>query len=152
MPGDTIAIAVRAQEGLSGSHVVGLDGYIVLPLLGPVQVAGRDPGVVARELEKQLAVSIQSPQVSVVLMAKRKFEVSVLGEVAQPGKYALDLHDGVATALALAGGLTEFADEDSIYVVRDRSPRIRYRLRDLVSGGEGSGSLPLRDGDLLVVE
>jgi polysaccharide export outer membrane protein len=102
-------------------------------------------------LERQLSVSLSAPQVSVVLMAKRKLEVSVLGEVTNPGKYPIDPRDGMAAALALAGGLSEFADEDSIYLVRESSPRIRFRMLDLVSGGAGA-RLPLRDGDLVVVE
>ena len=48
--------------------------------------------------------------------------------------------------------LGRLADEDSIYLVRQRSPRIRFRMLDLVSGGVGASSLPLQDGDLIVVE
>lgn len=135
---------------MTGMHVVGLDGHVVLPLVGSLQVAGLEPNAIARELEKQLRVSIEQPRVSVVLMAKRRLEVSVLGEVNTPGKYPVDPRDGVAAAIAMAGGLSEFADEDSIYLVRERSPRIRFRMLDLVSGG--LPSLPLRDGDLVVVE
>jgi polysaccharide export outer membrane protein len=151
-PGDTIAVAVRAQDGMTGAHVVSLDGHVVLPLVGSVHVAGREPSAIARELEKLLSVAISSPQVSVVLMSKKKLEVSVLGEVAQPGKYGVDPRDGVAAALAMAGGLSEFADEDSIYLVREHSPRVRFRMFDLVSGEPDAPSLALRDGDLVVVE
>jgi polysaccharide export outer membrane protein len=150
-PGDTLAVAVRGHDTLGGTHVVGLDGNIVVPLAGAVNVAGSDPEAIARELEKRLGVVIETPQVAVVLM-QRRLEVSVLGEVTRPGKYAVTNRDGVAAALALAGGLTEFADEESIYLVRPGAPRIRFRLRELVGGGDSVPSIALRDGDLLVVE
>lgn len=149
--GDTLAIAVRGHDSLGGTHVVGLEGYILAPLVGPVHVAGQTPESIARKLEALLQTSIESPRVSVVLMEKQ-IEVSVLGEVAQPGKYPIRSRDGVATALALAGGLTEYADEDSIYLVRPGSPRIRFRLRDLVGGSDSAPPIALRDGDLVVIE
>lgn len=149
--GDTIAIAVWAHDSLGGSHVVGLEGYIVVPLVGAVHVAGRTPDEIVKRLEALLQVSIESPKVSVVVMEKR-LEVSVLGEVTRPGKYAVSNRDGVASTLALAGGLTEFADTDSIYLIRQGSPRIRFRMRDLLAGGNGARPVALRDGDLVVIE
>lgn len=150
-PGDTIAVAVRGHDSLAGNQVVGLDGFIVIPLVGAVHVAGMTPDGIAKELEERLRVSIEAPRVSVVLMEQRR-EVTVLGEVTRPGKYAVNSRDDVTAALALAGGLTEFADVDSIYLVRPGSPRIRFRMQDLVAGGDAGPRIRLRDGDLVVIE
>ena len=77
----------------------------------------------------------------------------MLGEVRSPGKYQLKSGDGVATAIAISGGITEFGNDNSVYLVREDEPmRIRFRMKDLVRGGKSARAFALRDGDLLVVE
>ncbi len=150
--GDTLAIVVEGHETLSATPVVSSDGFIVLPSVGAVRVEGSVPSDVSRAIEQSLGKSLEAPRVSVVVVA-RKLAVSVVGEVAQPGKYVIDSRDGVVEALALAGGLTEFADDESIFLVRSSLPsRIRFRMDDLVSGGNSAGALRLRDRDVISVE
>lgn len=150
--GDTIGVVVEGHDTLNASPVVTNDGYVVLPLVGTLAVAGRTTDTVRAELTRALARSIENPRVSVVLVARR-VQVSVLGEVQAPGKYEADIRDGIPAALALAGGLTEFAHEDAIYVVRRSYPkRIRFRLDDLTRGGDSATFFVLRDGDLILVD
>ena len=79
--------------------------------------------------------------------------VSVLGEVAHPGIYTVDPASGVLQALAAAGGFTDFASRDSIYVVR-RAPtqRIRFSYSMLLDGDKRAESFRLHKGDVVVVE
>ena len=150
--GDTLAILVDAHEALNVTPVVTSDGFIVLPLVGALQVEGKTAQRVTSELTALLKRTIENPRVSVVVVARR-IEVNVMGEVRQPGKYVLDSRDGVVSALALAEGLTEFASAKSIYVIRSSYPlRIRFRMKDLVRGGNSATSFRLRDGDIVVVE
>lgn len=151
-PGDTISVLVAAQPAMSGEHQVGTDGTVVIPNAGAVKVGGETPSKAAATIERQLSTILQEPNVTVV-MGARRVEVDVLGEVQKPGKYMVQSGDGVASAIALAGGLTEFASRNSIYVVRPGEPlRIRFRMEDLVRGGDSARSFALRSGDLLVVE
>lgn len=151
-PGDTVSVLVAAQPTMSGEHVVGTDGSIIIPDGGAVQVSDMTPAKAAQAIERKLAPILQEPRVTVV-MGARKVEVDVLGEVQQPGKYLVKSGDGVASALAMAGGLTEFANRTAIYVVRPGEPmRIRFSMGELVRGGSSARSFALRNGDLLVVE
>lgn len=150
--GDTVAVVVEAQEPLNVTPTVTSDGYLVLPLVGAVPAEGRIPAELGAELTKLYARTIAEPRVSVIVVARR-IEVAVIGEVENTGKFVLDSRDGIVSAIAAAGGLTEFADADSIYVVRATQPeRIRFRMSDLVRGGDSATSFRLRDGDLVVVE
>lgn len=150
--GDMVAVVVEAQEPMNAAPTVTSDGYLVLPLVGAVVAEGRLPGELAAELTKLYSRTIAEPRVTVVVVARR-IEVAVVGEVSNTGKYVLDSRDGIVTAIAAAGGLTEFADADSIYVIRPSEPeRIRFRMSDLVRGGDSATSFRLRDGDLVVVE
>jgi polysaccharide export outer membrane protein len=59
----------------------------------------------------------------------------------------------VLQSLAAAGGFTEYADRDAIYVVRGAaSPRIRFTFSALVRGEGRAAAFRLRAGDVVVVE
>jgi protein involved in polysaccharide export with SLBB domain len=78
----------------------------------------------------------------------------MLGEVQKVGPLALAYDQGVLGALAATGGLTPFADADSIFVVRTRPRplRIRFRYDDLVAPIPRANEFALQDGDVIVVE
>ena len=71
----------------------------------------------------------------IVVIEESPTQVTVLGEVRTPGRRALESPATVLDALADAGGLTEFADDDRIFVLR-RNERIRFTFDEL-SRGDG---------------
>jgi len=150
--GDGLVVTVSGQAQLSGTFPVGADGAITLPDIGAVKVAGLPPAEAGRTLTTRIATIIQTPRVS-VMVAQRRVQVAILGEVQTPGKYQLAAGDGIVEAVASAGGLGEFANGNAIYLVRADEPvRIRFRMKDLLQGGASARSFTLRDGDLIVVE
>jgi polysaccharide export outer membrane protein len=160
-PGDVIGVRVWNQEATSLERArVREDGKISLPLLNDVEVAGWEPTALARLLELKLKTFIVSPVVTVVVHEARPLRVSVIGKVVRPGVFDLDAGAGVVHALAAAGGLTPFADESGIFVLRngywaDGNPspaRIRFRYRDLRAGKAPAAIFPLRVGDVVIVE
>jgi polysaccharide export outer membrane protein len=150
--GDTVSVIVKNQEALSGEHVVGADGGIAVPVVGRITLAQKTPDQAAAELKSRLGKIVVDPRVTVAIVA-RSIEVTVLGEVDRPGKYNVKSEDGVLSALALAGGLTEFAQDDAIFVLRRSLPnRVRFRYEDLIAGKRSSVDFTLRDRDVVVVE
>ena len=150
--GDVLSVQVVGQPNLSGQQPVGADGTISLMDVGGVTVAGLTAQQAQELIQKKLSAIFQSPRVSVVLMT-RYIEVTILGEVRSPGKFLVQAGDGVANAIAMAGGITEFGNESGIYLVRATEPvRIRFRMRDLLRGGSSAVAFALRDGDILFVE
>ncbi len=152
--GDKIYVFVRDQESLSGEHVIAADGTLSLPILGQVPAAGESPERLAAGLEKRLARVVQQPTVSVALVEERALTVVVMGEVQSVGIAELKPGSGVVDALARAGGLSEFADPDSVYVVRrgNQPLRVRFDYDLLTTGDTVSNRFALRDGDVIVVE
>ena len=78
----------------------------------------------------------------------------MLGEVGSKGNLSIEPPVTLVQALAQAGGLSEFADDSAIFVLR-RSPefrRIRFKYEDLLANKGGSGGFQLRAGDVVVVE
>jgi polysaccharide export outer membrane protein len=149
--GDGVNIRVFGQEAMGTKTRVRTDGKIAFPILGEIEVRGKRPAEVARELETKLVEYVVTPHVTVSVEEVQPLSVSVLGEVAKPGIFSLEYQSGVAQAIAAASGITDFASKDSIYVVRG-GQRIRFTL-EAVSRGEGrAGSFALQSGDLVVVE
>jgi polysaccharide export outer membrane protein len=151
--GDKVQVLVSGQEAMSGEFEVRPGGEIVIPVVGRFAVAGKDPDLVAQQLAQHLSGVLANPRVAVVPTLRRT-SVSVIGEVDSPGSYELRDGDGLLAALARAGGLSEFADSDSIFVLRrDASARrIRFRYTDLTGSDPSSTRFELRDGDVIVVE
>jgi polysaccharide export outer membrane protein len=160
-PGDLIGIRVWNQEANSVDRIrVREDGKIAMPLLGDVEVAGMEPGELARRLEVKLKALIVNPAVTVVVHERRPVRVSVIGQVTRPGVYEVEPGSGVIHALASAGGLTPFARGDAIFLLRPGywangdldAARIRFRYRDLAAGRSPASVFRVLPGDCIVVE
>ncbi len=160
-PGDLLNVRVWDNDKLSTKTRVRADGRVSVPLLDDVPVAGRAPAAVARDLERRLrqAQLVVAPRVDVALDENSQVSVSVLGKVARVGAFALPVGSGVAEALATAGGLTEFARRDRIFVLR-RAPgpgasepvRIRFTFGAVTGKSSTAALFRLRSGDVVVAE
>jgi len=152
-PGDVLGVRVFNQDAMSTRARVRDDGKISVPFAGELAAAGKGPGVVAKEIEQRLKSYVVTPVVTVTLDEPRQPTVAVVGEVSHPGVYPIDASAGVLKALALAGGMTEFASHDDIYVLpRTGTARIRFSYRALTENETHATSFRLRAGDTVVVE
>lgn len=155
-PGDLIGVTVFEHTEMSGRVRVRDDGRVSLPLLNEVSVAGLTPAQLSRKLEGAMKENqlVVAPSVTVSLEERRALRVAVLGEVARPGMYQLESGAGVAEALASAGGFTDFAHKDRIYVVRKmpQQVRIRFSYDAIVAGRGRAASFRLLPGDVVVSE
>lgn len=153
VPGDTLAINVYNEETVSGSTRVRSDGYITLMLVGEVLAAGKTPSALAVELQNALAKFLNQPTVAVRVETEEDINVAFIGEVASVGVVKLRRGSGLLWALTSAGGLSEYADGDAIYVIRQNPQiKIRFNYDDLVANDQHANAFPLRDGDVILVE
>jgi polysaccharide biosynthesis/export protein len=154
--GDLLSIRVYNQEAMSTRARVRPDGKISMPLIGDIEVRGRRPTDVAKDLEERMKTVIVAPAVTVTAEETQPLRISVLGEVNRPGAYVLEAGSGVLQALALGGGLTEFADDDRLFVLRSASggatQRIRFTYEDLTQASGKGAAFSLRSGDVVFVE
>jgi polysaccharide export outer membrane protein len=158
-PGDVIGIRVWGQEAMSAARLrVRDDGKISMPFLQDVDVLGLAPAELARSLEVKLKTYVVNPLVTVTVEEARPVRISLLGEVVRPGAYELERGALLLQALATAGGRTQYAADDKIYVLRQdpankaETVRIRFRWRDLAGGKRPAASFRMRYGDVVVVE
>lgn len=154
VPGDLLNVRVFNQENMSGRVRVRTDGRISVPFLNDVEAAGRSPDELTSTLQAKLKDFINVPVVTVSVEEPVRAQLPVLGEVLRPGMYALEAGTGVLQALAMAGGLTDYAHRDRIFVLRGTSPvtRIRFTFEDLVHAKGRATAFRLRRDDAVVVE
>lgn len=115
---DVLIVSVWKDEHLTREVVVRPDGFVSFPLIGDVQAAGRTVEELRTDVAKRLTKFIPNPQVSVTLTKLLSYRIYVLGRVNRPGEYTVGHTADVLQALSLAGGLTAYAAENDIRVMR----------------------------------
>ncbi len=115
--GDRVRVTIFGHVDLSGNFLVDGTGKVALPLIGGIPAGGRS----VRALERAIVARLKpdyliNPRVSVEVLNYRPFYI--LGEVKNPGSYPYVNGMKVVNAVALAGGYTYRARENSLYIVR----------------------------------
>jgi polysaccharide export outer membrane protein len=127
--GDKLDITVLGHADLDKVLEVRGDGTIDYPLIGDVPVAGKGLSQIARDLTTTLGSNyIVSPQVSVNIKEYGSQWVTVIGEVAKPGRQLLKLKMRLIDILAEAGGFTAFANTKQIEILRPVGADLRHKL------------------------
>jgi polysaccharide export outer membrane protein len=150
---DVLEVVVWHEPELTRVVPVRPDGKITLPLAGEVEAAGKTPGELQAGLTKALAPYIQDTAVAVLVREINGARVYVLGEVTRPGGFPLRGSMTVMQAIALAGGRSEFAKDEVVWLRQEVGGQVgRFTLSfgELVKG-EAAGALWLRAGDVLYV-
>ena len=153
-PGDQLRISVWKEEGLNQQVLVRPDGKISFPLAGHVDAAGRTTQQLEAIIKARLARFIDQPVVTVSLVAVPKNEIYVIGQVARPGAFPAVQPLTVMQLLSLAGGLTPFADEDNIVILRrvdGKQVPIRFDYSKAKRGIDLEQNIVLKSGDVVVV-
>jgi polysaccharide biosynthesis/export protein len=153
-PEDVLQISVFSNEALSRTVPVRPDGMISLPLLNDVKAAGLTPMELRDSLMKKLVEFVPSPEIAVIVTEVKSFMISVIGQVSKPGRYDLRSSTTIVDALAMAGGLKEFANRSRIVVIRQEGPSQKRLSFDYDKLGETKNpqeNFALRPGDIVMV-
>jgi polysaccharide export outer membrane protein len=152
---DRILISVWNQTQISKESTVRGDGNITVTLVGDILVAGLTTAEAAGRIAAKLESGIvQDARVTVEVLSTAPQYVSVIGEVRTPGQFELKSSDSLIDLLSRSGGLTEFADPDSIYVLRKKEPTplVRFNYKRLTGSKSGGANFHPENGDVIIVE
>ncbi len=115
--GDRLRVFVYGQPNLSRLYTVDHVGFISIPLIGAVRSRGRTTFDVQATIAYQLGRKyVKDPQVTVDVYQNRPF--FILGEVRSPGQYPYVSGMTVQSAVAIAGGFSERANEGTLQITR----------------------------------
>lgn len=151
---DVLGVLFWREQDMSGDVTVRPDGFITLPLVGEIQAAGKRPHDLRGELQTAAQKYFVDTNVTVVVRQINSRKVYVTGQVATPGTYPLTGPRTVMQLIALAGGLTEYADAKGISIVRQEQGRtrsFRFNYRDAAKGRNLQQNILLQPGDTVVV-
>jgi len=117
-PEDVLEISVWKEEDLQREVIVRPDGGISFPLVGDIQAAGKTTEELQQDITGSLETYIPDAVVTVSVVELRGMRVYVSGKVRNPGQFVVGRYIDVLQAITLAGGLTPFADQNDIHVIR----------------------------------
>lgn len=152
--GDVLDISVWREDDLQRQVLVLPDGTISFPLAGQIDAAGRTTEDVQLTISERLEKYIPGAVVTVSVLNVSGNKVYVIGAVNNPGEFQVTRSIDVMQALSLAGGLTPFAGEDSIRILRrENGTDVSYPFHySDVKNGENLGmNIQLKSGDVIVV-
>jgi len=151
---DLLEISVWREDALKREVLVRPDGGISYPLIGDVQAAGKSVDELRAEITKRLEKFVPDAAVSVTVLRAGSQRVYVIGKVTRSGEFLVGRNVDVLQALSMAGGLTQFADQNGIRVVRrdgDRQVVLPFEYGRIVRGEKLEQNVLLRAGDVVVV-
>ncbi len=152
---DLLAINVWKEPDISRSIPVRSDGRISLPLVGEVQATGRTPLQLEQDIASRLRNYIAEPEVTVMVQEIHSQKFNILGQVAKPGSYSLELATTVLDAIAAAGGFKDFANQRHIYILRQNASggesRIAFNYKNVIKGKNLQQNIKLEPRDTIVV-
>jgi polysaccharide export outer membrane protein len=153
-PEDLLDISVWKEPDLTRTVPVRPDGKISLPLLNDVQAAGQTPTQLAAHVTENLRRYVTDPQVTVIVTAINSQRIYLLGEVTRAGAYPLLPGMTVLQAISSAGGLTQYARTQKIYVLREGDAgqqKFSFNYKEFLKGRNPEQNVALKVGDTIVV-
>lgn len=141
--GDEIKIVVYDEPDLTIETVINDDGFINFPLIGSVSVKGKTTSQVQKIIHSGLLGDyLLNPSVQVDIITYRPFYIH--GEVKKPGAYPYQPGMRIDQAVSIAGGLTERASKNKIYIKKSVSNEVSKKNVNLTT--------PISAGDTIIIE
>lgn len=124
-PGSDLAYVTATLQ----SYIVDKDGNIDFPVLGTLPLAGLTKAEAVTLLKSKLEPFLHDPIVNIRFM---NWDVTVMGEVNRPGKYAVtDEKVTILDALAMAGDMTVYGKRDNVLLARENNGKLEFARLNL---------------------
>jgi len=153
-PDDVLGIVFWRDADMTQDVTVRPDGNITLPLIRDIQAAGLKPEQLREIITKAAAKFIADPNVTVVVRQINSRNVFITGQVARPGPYPVSGQMTVLHLIAIAGGLTEFANDKDIRINRfegGQTKSLKFNYREVAEGKKLEQNVVLKPGDTVMV-
>lgn len=152
-PLDTIQVDVFNVPELSREMQVDASGRVSMPLIGTVDARGKTAEELARAIEAALRGRyVRNPEVTINIKSSVSQVATVDGQVVEPGLYPVTNQMTLMRAIASAKGLSEFARQDDVVILRTVDGRRMAGLYNLTAIRRGAyEDPPIYANDVVVV-
>jgi polysaccharide export outer membrane protein len=150
-PGDELNVQLYGNQNRVLRFIVGRDGRINFPSLGPLNVGGQSFNAVRAEIESRVERQMIGVRASVSMGDTGAIRVFVLGEARRPGSYTISALGTITSALYAAGGAKEIGSLRNIQLKRRGALVRSLDLYDLLIRGDTSDDAKLVQGDVIFI-
>ena len=152
---DKVEVQYRYTPEYNATAALQPDGYVSLPFVGQVKLAGLTLDQASKAIAARAADRLADPEVTVLLREYVKPYFVVAGEVAHPGRFELHGQVSLIEALALSGGFKDSSKRTQVILMRKRdreTAEVRLLdVRKLMSAPNINEDLTIHTGDMIVV-
>lgn len=155
--GDEVIIDIWGSNQTTIRQTISPDGFINIPDVGLVSLSGMTVKEADSYLRRKMGASYPvdgenaDADIKLTLGNIRTIQVNVLGEVVNPGTYALSSLSSMFNALYAAGGIGDVGSLREISLVRNNKKIATVDIYDFILNGNAAGDIRLQDGDVITV-
>lgn len=157
-PGDEVIIDIWGTSQNTIRQQISPDGTINIEKIGPVSLSGMTVSEANSYLKRVLGKTysgLDAPdgtlEIRLTLGNARTIQINVMGEVIQPGTYALSSFSTVFHALYRAGGVNEIGSLRNVQVTRNGKTVAKVDVYDFIMKGKTQDDIRLQEGDVIIV-
>lgn len=157
-PGDEVIIDIWGTSQNTIRQEISPDGTINIEKIGPVNLSGMTVSQANEHLKRVLGKTysgLDTPggdlEISLTLGNSRTIQINVMGEVLQPGTYALSSFSTVFHALYRAGGVSPIGSLRNVQVTRGGKTVAKVDVYDFIMKGKTQDDIRLQEGDVVIV-
>src|SRR5437660_980411 len=150
-PDDELDVQLYGNRNDNLQLLVGRDGRVSFPELGPISVGGQTFKSVKAALESRVERQMIGVHASVTMGETRSIRVFVLGDAKRPGSYTISGLGTISSALFAAGGVQPIGSLRNIQLKRRGELVRRLDLYDMLIRGDTIDDAKLLPGDVIFI-
>lgn len=150
-PGDMVQVQLFGKENAEYELMVGRDGQLQFPGIGPIAVTGMRFVELKEDLARRINKKMLGVKPYVSLGALRSMRVFVMGDVNRPGSYMVSALSTMTNALFVSGGVKPIGSLRDIQLKRHGKVIQNFDLYDLLLNGDTSNDSRIQPGDVIFV-
>lgn len=150
-PGDELVLQLYGKENEEYKLIVGRDGNIIVPKLGPISIATKSFSEAKIFLNERIKNQIIGVEVSLTMGELRSMRVFVMGEAYKPGAYNVSSLSTITHALFVSGGVSDIASLRNIQLKRAGKLIETLDLYELLNSGDTRKDILLQPGDAVFI-
>ena len=158
-PGDEVIVDIFGANQSTIRSVISPEGYINVDILGPIYLSGKSiesanvflKGKLA-QIYEGLSGGEEKTDIQLSLGQVRSIQITIVGEVPNPGTFMVTSLSTVFHAMFQAGGVKEPGTVRAIKLVRNNKPIATIDIYDFLLNGSRKNDVRLEEGDVILVE
>lgn len=149
--GDKLKIILTGSKNAIYSLQVGMDGNIIFPELGAINVFGNSIKDIRKKIKQLIELSYVGVDVSVSLEALAAKKINIIGAVKNPGTYIVNPFSTITSSLSYSGGFEDYASLRNIVVIRE-GKSINFDLYEFLILGSRDSDINIQQSDTILIQ